>query len=165
MAKAQNQAEGIHPSIIEKHQTEIAQAVVNAAKSVHSCVLFYKDVYHNLESVFNDKKTFREVESALRKAVDGLRLGGMTIYKIFSDPDSDFSEVLVVLPGIELSKEQIRVLKEVASLFAADPYYRYNEAEGEFFDAMPLYLYDRDEVYTVLHNLIEKWVGCRIAGE
>lgn len=162
MAKSQNHAEEVN--LVERYQAEIAQAVVDAVKS-RGCVLFYKDVYYRLEDAFKDVKTFKEVDSALRKTIDGLRLGGITIRKIYSDPDSDFNSVVVVTFGNELTEEQMRVLKEVASLFSVDPYYRYNEADGEFFDAVPLYLYDRYEVYTVLHNLVEKWVGCRIAGE
>jgi hypothetical protein len=162
MAKSQNQKE---VELIERYQAEIVQAVVDAIKLTRSCVLFYRDVYYGLADVFEDEKTFREVDNALRRAVDGLKLGGVTIRKIYSDTDSDFNSVVVVTFGVELAEEQVRVLKEVASLFGVDPYYRYNEAEGEFFDAMPLYLYDRDEVYVVLHNLVEKWVGCRVAGE
>jgi len=146
--------------LIEKYQNEIREAVVNAVKATRSCVLFYRDIYHELEKVFDDEDTFRKVGNALLAVLDGLRLGDVTLYKIYSDPDESFHEVVVVVFNRELTEEQLRVLREVATLLSTDFYDRYGEADGQFYDATPLYFYDRTEVYTTLHNLVRLWTGC-----
>ena len=146
--------------LVKKYQTEITRAIINAVKSTHSCVLFYRDIYYQLKYVFDDEDTFRSVESALWETLDGLRLGDIVLHKIYVDPDESFHEVVVVTFGKKLTEEQLRILREVASLFGADFYDRYNEADGQFYDAMPLYFYDRTEIYTVLHNLVKMWTGC-----
>jgi hypothetical protein len=145
---------------VRKYQKEIMEAVVNAVRSTRSCVLFYRDIYYELKEIIDDVETFRKVESALWATLDGLRLGDITLYKIYVDPDESFHEVIVVTFNRELTEEQLRILREVASLFGADFYDRYSEEEGEFFDAMPLYFYHREEIYVTLHNLVKMWTGC-----
>jgi hypothetical protein len=146
--------------LIEKYQSEIKEAVVNAVKATRSCVLFYRDIYYGLKEIIDDEDTFRKVEGALWSVLDGLRLGDVTLYKIYSDPDESFHEVVVASIGKELTEEQLRVLKEVATLFGTDFYDRYSEAEGAFYDATPLFHSHREEVYTTLHNLVRLWTGC-----
>jgi hypothetical protein len=151
------------PVVIQYHiqyQNEIRKAIVNAVKETRSCVLFYRDIYYWLEKVFDDEDTFKKVEGALWSVLDGLRLGDMALYKIYVDPDESFHEVVVVTFGRELSEEQVKILREVASLFSTDFYDRYGEADGQFYDATPLYFYGRTEIYTTLHNLVRKWVSC-----
>jgi len=146
--------------IIEKYQDKIREAVVNAVRATRSCILFYKDIYHELRGVFSDEDAFREVEGALWASLDGLRLGDVVLHKIYADPDDSGNDVVVVAFGRELTKEQLRVLEEVATLFGTDFYDRYSEAEGAFYDAMPLFHSHREEVYVVLHNLMRLWTGC-----
>lgn len=146
--------------IIEKYKDKIREAVLNAVKLVRSCVLFYRDIYHELRELFDDEETFREVESALRPVIDGLKLGDTTLYKIYADPDNSLNEVVVASFNRELTGRQLAVLEEVAALFGTDFYDRYGEAEGEFYDATPLYYSHREEVYVVLHNLVKLWTGC-----
>jgi len=146
--------------IIEKYQDKIRETVVNAVRLTRSCVLFYRDIYYELEKVLGDEDTFRKVEGALWAMLDGLKLGDVTLYKIYVDPEESFHEVVVVTFGRELTKEQLRVLEEVATLFGTDFYDRYSEAEGAFYDAMPLFHSHREEVYVVLHNLVRLWTGC-----
>jgi hypothetical protein len=110
--------------------------------------------------LFEDEETFRQVEGALWSLVDGLKLGDITLYKIYSDPEESFHDVVVVALGRELSREQLRILEEVATLFGTDFYDRYSEGEEQFFDSMPIYETHRTEVYTVLHNLVKMWTGC-----
>jgi hypothetical protein len=146
--------------IVRKYQNEIREAVVNAVKATRSCVLFYRDIYYGLREIINDEDAFRKVEGALWASLDGLRLGDVTLYKIYSDPEESFHEVVVVAFGRELTEEQLRVLREVATLFGTDFYDRYGETEGQFYDAMPLFHSHREEVYVVLHNLVRLWTGC-----
>jgi hypothetical protein len=146
--------------LVKKYQAEITQAVINAVKLTRSCVLFYRDIYHELADIIKDEETFRSVESALWETLDGLRLGDIVLHKIYVDPDESFHEVVVVTFGKKLTEEQLRILREVASLLSTDFYDRYSEADGQFYDAMPLYFYDRTEIYTTLHNLVRKWAGC-----
>jgi hypothetical protein len=146
--------------IVQKYQNKIREAVVNAIRSVRSCVLFYRDIYYELAELFDDEETFRQVEGALWSVIDGLRLGDVVLYKIYSDPEESFRDVVVVAFGRELTDKQLYVLREVASLFGADFYDRYNEGEGQFFDSMPIYSEHREEVYTTLHNLVKMWTGC-----
>jgi hypothetical protein len=146
--------------LVEEYRDEIRRAVVNAVKSTRSCVLFYSDIYYELEKVVEDEDTFRRVENALWEFIDGLRLGDVALHKIYADPDESFHEVVVVDFGGRLSEEQLRILREVAALFGTDFYDRYGEADGVFYDAMPLYHRDRYEIYTTLHNLVRMWTGC-----
>jgi len=146
--------------LIEKYQSEIRGAVINAVRLTRSCVLFYRDIYYELEKVLGDEDTFRKVEGALWAMLDGLKLGDVTLYKIYVDPDDSNNDVVVVTSGKELTKEQLRVLEEVATLFGTDFYDRYSEAEGAFYDATPLFHQHREEVYVVLHNLVRLWTGC-----
>jgi len=146
--------------LVKKYQTEITQAVINTVKLTRSCVLYYRDIYYELEKMFEDEDVFREVEGALWSVIDGIKLGDITIRKIYADPDESHHDVVVVMFGRELTEEQIRILREVALLYDTDFYDRYGEADGEFYDAMPLYFYDRTEIYVVLHNLLRMWTGC-----
>jgi len=146
--------------IVNKHQSEIRQAILNAVRSTRSCVLYYRDIYYELERTFTDENLLWEVDNALWEVIDGLKLGGFTIHKIYSDPDESHHDVVVVDFGDKLTEEQLHILREVATLFNTDFYDRYSEADGEFYDAMPLYFYDRTEVYTTLHNLVKMWTGC-----
>ena len=148
-----------NPPAVEKHQEEIRQAVINAVESTGSCVLFYGDIYYELEKLLQDEDVFRQVENALRMSIDGLRLGDVVLRRIYSDGDESANDVVVVDFGNKLTEEQVRVLREVASLYGTDFYDRYGEADGIFYDAMPLYHRDRTEVYTVLHNLVKMWTG------
>ena len=146
--------------IIEKYQDKIREAILNAVKSVRSCVLFYSDIYFALGGVIKDEDTFRQVENALWANIDGLKLDNMTLYKIYSDSEDSFLDVIVVRFGKELSDKQLYVLREVASIFGDDSYDRYSEGEEQFFDSMPIYGEHRTEVYTTLHNLMRMWTGC-----
>jgi hypothetical protein len=146
--------------LVQKYQKEIRETVLNAVKSVRSCMLFYRDIYHELEKMFEDEETFRQVEGALRSVIDGLRLGDVTLYKIYSDPEESFHDVVVVDFSNKLTDRQLYVLREVASLFGEDFYDMYNEGEEQFFDAMPVYHEHRTEVYVTLHNLMRMWTGC-----
>jgi hypothetical protein len=145
---------------VRKYQNEIREAVVNAVETTRSCVLFYRDIYYELEKAFDDEDTFRKVEGALWSVLDGLRLGDITLYKIYVDPEESFHEVVVVVFNRELTGEQLRILKEVAMLFGTDFYDRYSETEGAFYDATSLFHSHREEVYVVLHNLVRLWTGC-----
>jgi len=146
--------------LIEKYQKEIREAILNAMRAVRSCVLFYRDIYYALEETIKDEEEFRRVEGALWSVIDGLKLDDMTLYKIYTDPEESFRDVVVVSFGKELTEEQLRVLEEVASLFGADSYDKYSEGEEQFFESMPIYGKHRDEVYVVLHNLVKMWTGC-----
>jgi hypothetical protein len=146
--------------LVQKYQNEIRETIINAVKSVRSCVLFYRDIYYELEDMFEDREMFKKVEGALRATIDGLKLGDITLYRIYAEPDESFNGVIVVTFGRELSEEQLRVLREVASLFGTDFYDAYSEGEEQFFEAMPLYFSHREEVYVTLHNLVKKWTGC-----
>jgi hypothetical protein len=147
-------------NLIEKYQKEIREAVLNAVKSVKSCVLFYRDIYNALSEVIKDEETFSEVEGALWLGLHGLKLGDVVLYKIYVDPDDSSNEVVVVGLGWELSEKQLEVLEEVASLFGTEFYDRYDQGGEQFYDAMPLFHSHRTEVYTVLHNLVKLWTGC-----
>jgi hypothetical protein len=146
--------------LIEKYQNEIRGAVLNAVRTVRSCVVFYSDIYFALGEVIKDEETFRQVEDALWSVIDGLRLGDMTLYKIYSDAEDSFRDVVAVAFRRKLDEEQLKILREVASLFGADYYDRYNEGEEQFFDSMPIHGEHRTEVYVVLHNLMRMWTGC-----
>jgi hypothetical protein len=146
--------------IIQQYRDEVRGAVLNAVRAVRSCVVFYSDIYFALGETIKDEDTFRQVEDALWTTIDGLKLGDITLYKIYSDPEDSFRDVVVVAFRRKLSEEQLKILREVASLFGTDFYDRYNEGEEQFFDSMPIYETRRTEVYTVLHNLVRMWTGC-----
>jgi len=146
--------------IVEKYKQEIREAVIRAVRSTKSCVLFYRDIYDELEKLFDDREVFRQVENALWESLDGLRLGDFTIHKIYVDADESFNEVVVVDFGNRLNDRQLDILREVASLFNTEFYDRYSEAEYMFYDATPLFNRDRYEIYTTLHNLARMWLGC-----
>jgi hypothetical protein len=146
--------------IIEKYQDKIREAILNAVKSVRSCVLFYRDISYELEKVFEDEKAFNEVDGALWLGLHGLKLGDVALYKIYVDPDDGSNDVVAVSFNHELTEEQLKVLEEVASLFGVESYDRYDEGEGQFFESMPIYGGHREEVYVVLHNLVKLWTGC-----
>jgi hypothetical protein len=146
--------------LVRKYQNEIRRAVANAVKKTRSCVLFYRDIYYELKEVLRDEETFELVENALWSVLDGLRLCDVTLYKIYSDTEESFHEVVVATFGRELTEDQLRMLREVASLFGTDFYDRYGETDGQFYDAMPLFHQHREEVYVVLHNLLKMWTGC-----
>jgi hypothetical protein len=157
---AQQQNPPAELEVVRQYQNEIREAVVNAVETTRSCVLFYRDIYYELRDLFDDVNTFRQVESALWSVLDGLKLGDVTLYKIYVDPEESFHEVVVAVFGRELTEDQLRVLREVASLFGTDFYDRYSEEDGEFFNAMPLHFYHREEIYVTLHNLVKMWTGC-----
>ncbi len=145
---------------IQKYQKEIREAVLNAMRTVRSCVVFYSDIYFALGEVIKDEDTFRQVEDALWELIDGLKLGDITLYKIYSDREDSFRDVVAVAFRRKLDEGQLKILREVASLFGDDSYDRYSEGDEQFFDAMPVYDVHRTEVYVVLHNLMRMWTGC-----
>jgi len=148
-----------NPPAVEKYQKEIRQAVINAVESTGSCVLFYSDITMELERLIDDRELYRLVEGALWESIDGLKLGDITTYRIYQDVDTSSNDVIVVTFGEGLTEKQLYILQEIAELFGTDFYDRYGEADGVFYDAMPLYHRDRTEVYTVLHNLVKMWTG------
>jgi len=145
---------------VEKYKDQIKQAIINAVRLTKSCVLFYSDITMELERLIDDGDEYRRVESALWESIDGLKLGDIKTYRIYQDVDASYNDVIVVTFGKELTEKQLYVLQEVAELFDTDFYDRYGEADGVFYDGMPLFKKERTEVYTVMHNLMRKWFGC-----
>lgn len=148
--------------IVNKYQSEIRQAIVNAVRITRSCVLFYSDVSLELERLIDDRDVFKQVDMALREVIDGFKLDDVVVHRIYRDPDSSSNDVVVVDFGNKLTNRQLDILREVAELFNTDFYDRFSEADYTFYDATPLFNHDRYEIYTTLHNLVRKWTGCYV---
>ena len=111
-------------------------AVIKAVAKTNSFVMPYAVVMDELSEMIEDDDEYYKVEDEL---YDALYMGKLKyVYDIYRFDDS--SADLIVVSPIELSKEQLQILHEVASVYAY---------EDEAYDA----------VVTVINNLIEKWAS------
>jgi len=146
--------------IVLKYKDVVKQALRNAVKNARSCVLRYEYIYDEIHSLIEDEDEAWGVENAAYAVLNDVKIDDVVVYKIYVHEDSSENDVLVVLFGEELSSRQIKILEEVASLFDTKFYDVFDKEDGQFYDATPIGAYERNEVYTVLHNLVMKWTSC-----
>ncbi len=146
-----------------KYRDVVKRALLEAVKSARSCVLRYEYIYDAVYSLIEDEDEAWYVENALYSVItfDGVKIDDIVVYKIYLDNDTSENDVVVVLIDDELTDAQIKMLNEIAELFATSRYDRFVEEEQKFYDATPVGAYERTEVYTVLHNLVCRWTNCR----
>ena len=115
-------------------------AIIKAVAESDSFIIPYGAIMDVLDEMIEDADEYSKVENELYDALYEGRL--KYIYDIYSFDDSS-ADLIVVSPE-ELSKEQLQILHEIASVYAyGDPPYH------------KLY----DAVVTVINNLIEKWTS------
>jgi len=148
--------------IVLKYKDVVKQALINAVKRARSCVLRYEYVYDEIHNIIEDEDEAREVESAAWATLRDVKIDDIVVYKIYTDEDTSENDVVVVLFDEKLTHRQLKILEEVASLYAVGEYEYdvYDREDGRFYDAVTS-RYKRDEVYTVLHNLVQMWTNCR----
>jgi hypothetical protein len=111
-------------------------AVIKAVEEINSFVIPYGVIMDELSEMIENDDEYYKVEDGL---YDALYVGKLKyVYNIYQFDDS--SADLIVVSPIELSKEQLQILHEVASVYAY---------EDKAYDA----------VKTVINNLIEKWAS------
>jgi hypothetical protein len=147
--------------LLLKYKDVVKRALLNAIKKTRSCVLYYEYIYDEIYSLIDDEDVAWSVENSLYGVIYGVRVDDVVTYKIYVDEDESINDIVVVLVGDELTEQQVKMLKDIAELLAAKQYDRFSEEERQFYDATPLGVYERIEVYTVLHNLVCTWTNCR----
>jgi hypothetical protein len=149
--------------VVLKYKDVIKQALVNAIKKVRSCVLRYEYVLDEIYALVHDDDKAWRIDVSLYSILilTNIKIGGIAVYKIYADKSDATNDVLVAVFGKELTTRQVEVLSEVASLFDAKLYDRFDDKEQEFRDASPTSRRRRVEVYTVMHNLVNVWANCR----
>jgi hypothetical protein len=147
--------------VVLKYIDVVKQAIINAVKKARSCVLRYEYIHDEIYNLIEDEDEAWRVENAVYSVLSYVKIGDIAVYKIYVDPDESTFDMLAVVIGEELSQEQLRILEEVASLIDTKFYDKYDEREGAFYDATPINAWERTEVYTVLHNLVNIWTNCR----
>jgi hypothetical protein len=147
--------------LLLKYKDVVKQALLNAIKKARSYVLRYEYIYDEIYSLIDDEDVAWSVENAFYALCDGVKIDDVVVYKIYVDEDESINDVVVVLVGDELTAQQLKMLEEIAELFAAKKYDKFGDEEGRFYDATPIGAHERVEVYTVLHNLVCMWTNCR----
>jgi hypothetical protein len=146
--------------IVLKYKDVVKQTLRNAVRRTRSCVLRYEHIYEEIHNIIEDEDEAWEVENAAYAVLNDVKIDDIVVYKIYVNEDSSENDVLVVLFGEELTEREVEILKKVASLFDTKFYDVFDEEDGQFYDATPLSAHERNEVYTVLHNLVMKWTSC-----
>lgn len=148
--------------IVLKYKDVVKRALINAVKRVRSYVLRYEYVYDEIYDLIKDEDEAWTVENAVYGVIrrDGVKIDDITVYKIYVDENESIDDVIVVLPGGELPERKLRMLEQITDLFATARYDRFDRDESRFYDATPIGKHERDEVYTVLHNLVCMWTDC-----
>jgi len=149
---------------ILKHKDAVKQVLRNVVKKMHSCVLREEDIIDEIYRLVRDEDDAWDITVSLHSILAhvDVRIDDIVIYKIYADEDDRTNDLYVVLfGGKQLTERQIEVLREVASLYAANLYDRFKE--GKFYDTAAVKRRERTEVYVVLHNLVNNWVDCRSA--
>jgi len=149
--------------LLLRHKDVVKQALLNAVKKARSCVLRYEYIYDEIYSLIDDEDVAWNVEDAFYLSLvgDGVKIDDVTVYKIYVDEDESTNDIVAVLVGEQLTAQQFEMLKEIAELFATRRYDKFDDKEGRFYDATPISAYERNEVYTVMHNLVCMWTNCR----
>jgi len=150
--------------IVLKYKDVVKQALLNAMKRARSCVLRYEYIYKEIYALIEDEDETWRVENAIYAILDGLKIDDIVAYKIYVDEDESIYDVFVVVFN-ELSNERIKMLEEIATLFATRFYYKFHNKEKVFYDATPIGAHERDEVYVTLHNLVCMWTYCCLEEE
>jgi hypothetical protein len=148
--------------VVLEYKDVVKQALVNAVRKTRSYVLRYEYVYDEIYDLIEDEDEAWTVENAVYGILGGyaVKIDDVIVYKIYVDEDTSENDIIVVLPDVELSERQLKMLEEIAELFATKTYYDFSNDEKRFYDATPIAAYERDEVYIVLHNLVCMWIGC-----
>jgi hypothetical protein len=148
--------------VVLKYKDVVKQVLINAVKKVHSCVLRYEHILDEIYALVRDDDEAWLIDVSFYSILilTNIKIDSVVAYKIYADESDATNDVLVVLFGKELTKRQVDVLSEVASLFKTKLYDRYNNEEGKFYDASPISRRKRVEVYTVMHNLVNAWTNC-----
>jgi hypothetical protein len=148
--------------VVLEYKDVVKQALVNVVRKTRSYVLRYEYVYDEIYDLIEDEDEAWTVENAVYGILGGyaVKIDDVIVYKIYVDEDTSENDIIVVLPDVELSERQLKMLEEIAELFATKTYYDFSSDEQRFYDATPIAAYERNEVYIVLHNLVCMWIGC-----
>jgi len=147
---------------ILKHKDTVKQILRNVVKKTRSCVLREEDIIDEVYRLVRDESDAWHIHVSLYSILTYVNMGidDVVIYKIYADEDDRTNDLFVVLfGGRQLTERQVEVLKEVASLYAAKYYDKLKE--GKFYDATAVKRRKHNEIYVVLHNLVNTWVDCR----
>ena len=145
-----------------RYKDVVKQALLNAVRKARSCVLRYEYIYDEIYSLIDDEDVAWHVENAFSMSLigNGVRIDDVVVYRVYVDEDTSENDIVVVLVSDRLMSRQVEILKEIAELFATKKYDRFDDREKRFYDATPISAYERNEVYTVMHNLVCMWTNC-----
>jgi hypothetical protein len=119
-------------------------AIINAVAKRRSFVVWYGDIYDELRELIEDDDEFHEVENKLYDDIVERRIKNM--YRFWGACDDSECDIVIVSP-IELTEEQLNILRELSNLYS---FKGYDGDEDE-----------REELSTTIHNLIKMWAsGC-----
>jgi hypothetical protein len=119
-------------------------AIVRAVKEKRSFVVWYGDIYNQLHSMVDDDDEFHKIENKLYEDIVEGRI--KNVYR-FQGPCGDSDCDIVIVSPVELDKEKLKIVEELAQLYS---FRRYDGDESE-----------REELSITLHNLVKMWAsGC-----
>jgi len=142
MAQTQNQ------QIQNETQSQIdKRAIVAIARAVakkKSFVVWYGDIYDELRDIIEDGDEFHEVENKLYEDIVEGRI--KNVHRV-QGPCGDSDCDIVIVSPVELDKEKLKIVEELAQLYS---FKGYDGDEDE-----------REELTQTLHNLVKLWSsGC-----
>ena len=147
-----------------RYKDVIKQALRSAVAKARSCVLRYERIADEIYVLMsNDDEAWRtDISFYSILILAHVKIDDVVVHKIYADGNEGADDVLAVLfGGKQLTKRQIELLKEVAQLLSAKFYDKFDDKEEKFYDATPISRHKRNEVYTVVHNLVNTWTNCR----
>lgn len=118
-------------------------AIIRAIYDTRSFVVWYGNIYEPLRYMINDDDEFHKIENKLYEDIVEGRI--KNVYR-FQGPCGDSDCDIVIVSPVELDKEKLKIIEELAQL------YRFNGYDGES---------EREELSITLHNLVKMWSsGC-----
>ena len=119
-------------------------AIIRAVYDTRSFVVWYGNIYESLRYMINDDDEFHKIENKLYENIAEMRI--RNVYR-FQGPCGDSDCDIIIVSPIELDKEKLKIVEELAQLYSFKGYDG-NESE-------------REELTVTLHNLVKMWAsGC-----
>jgi len=119
-------------------------AIIRAVYDMRSFVVWYGNIYEQLRYMINDDDEFHKIENKLYEDIVEGRI--KNVYR-FQGPCSDSDCDIIIVSPVELDKEKLKIIEELAQL------YRFKGYDGNESE--------REELSISLHNLVKMWAsGC-----
>jgi len=119
-------------------------AIIRAVYDTRSFVVWYGNIYESLRYMINDDDEFHKIENKLYEDIVEGRI--KNVYR-FQGPCGDSDCDIVIVSPVELDKEKLKIIEELAQL------YRFRGYDGNESE--------REELSISLHNLVKMWAsGC-----